>query len=128
MSATKLGYKATPRPMVVKQGSTLRIKLTFTNPNGSARDMNSKTFTSQVRSLPSSSTISASFTFDMTSASSGIVYATLAGADTAALTVGDSITGKSAQFYYDMRYSEGGIDTYFIPLSSLTIEPRVTRS
>ena len=128
MSATKLGYKATPRPMVVKQGSTLMLKLTFTNPDGSARDMSAKTFTSQVRALPSSATVSASFTFDMASASSGIVYASLAGADTAALSVGDSLTGKSAQYYYDMRYTESGVDTYFIPLSSLTIEPRVTRS
>jgi hypothetical protein len=128
MSKTKLGYKATPQPMVVKQGSTLTLKLTFTNPDGSDRDMSGKTFTSQVRTLPSSSTVSASFSFDMTNASSGIVLASLAGSATAALTVGDSITGQSAQYYYDMRYTEAGVDTYFIPMSSLQIEPRVTRS
>jgi hypothetical protein len=114
--------------MVVKQGSTLRIKLTFTNPDGTARDMSGKTFTGQVRVLPSSSTVSASFTFDTDSAASGIVYASLAGSETAALSVGDSITGQLAQYYYDMRYTESSEDTYFIPMSSLQIEPRVTRS
>jgi hypothetical protein len=128
MSRTKLGYKATPQPMIVKQGSTLTIKLTFTNPDGSARNMSSKTFTGQVRTLPSSATVSASFSFDMTDAASGIVYASLAGSATAALSVGDSITGQSAQYYYDMRYTESSVDTYFIPMSSLQIEPRVTRS
>jgi hypothetical protein len=128
MSRTKLGYKATPQPMIVKQGSTLTIKLTFANPDGSARNMSSKTFTGQVRTLPSSATVSASFSFDMTDAASGIVYASLAGSATAALSVGDSITGQSAQYYYDMRYTESSVDTYFIPMSSLQIEPRITRS
>ena len=128
MSRTKLGYKATPQPMVVKQGSTLQLKLTFTNPNGTARNMSGKTFTGQVRTLPSSATVSASFSFDMTNAANGIVLASLAGSATAALSVGDSITGQSAQYYYDMRYTESSEDTYFIPMSSLQIEPRVTRS
>jgi hypothetical protein len=114
--------------MVVKQGATLTIKLTFTNTDGSARDMSSKTFTGQVRSLPSSSNVAASFSFDMAQAASGVVFATLAGSVTAAMSVGDSITGQSAQYYYDMRYTESSVDTYFIPLSPLQIEPRVTRS
>jgi hypothetical protein len=128
MSRTKLGFKATPLPMVAKQGSSLTIKLSFAKKDGTPRDMSAKTFTGQVRKLPSSATVEASWSFDTSQASSGIVFATLAGSATAALDVGDSIVGELAQYYYDMRHSEGGVDVYFISMSSLQIEPRVTRS
>lgn len=95
---------------------------------GEVIDVSSETFTGQVRKLPSSSTVSASFTFDTTQAASGIVFAILAGSATASLPAGDVLGSKDGQYFYDIRRTKDGVDKYPIPLSPLNLEPRVTRS
>jgi hypothetical protein len=125
----QIGYRNKPLPMRVKQGATITIRMFFKNTiTGESIDVSSETFTGQVRKLPSSATVSASFSFDLSQASSGIVFATLAGSSTASLPAGDVLGSKDGQYFYDIRRTKDGVDKYPIPLSPLTLEPRVTRS
>lgn len=127
--AKPIGYRNEPLPLRVKQGSTLTLRLVFkSTETGQAIDVSGETFTGQVRKLPSSATVSASFSFDTTQAASGIVFAILAGSSTASLGAGDVLGSEAGQYYYDIRRTKDGVDKYPIPLSPLTLEPRVTRS
>jgi hypothetical protein len=111
--------------MHVKQGSTLSYRLEFKS-NNLPVDMSGITFSGQIRKTALSSTVQASWSFDTTDASQGVIIATLSGTDTAGLTTGESINNENSQFWYDMRYTASSEHVYFLE-GPLTLIRRVTR-
>ena len=122
---TPLGHLVPQRRMHVKQGSTLSYRLEFKS-NNLPVDMSGITFSGQIRKTALSSTVQASWSFDTTDASQGVIIATLSGTDTAGLTTGESINNENSQFWYDMRYTASSEHVYFLE-GPLTLIRRVTR-
>lgn len=126
MSNTPIGHSVTERKLVVKQGSTLSLVLTFRDSAGDLMNLTGFTFTGQVRKTALASSVAASFSFDTSQAATGVITATLAGTDTASMTVGETQRSEDSQYWYDLRYVSGGISTYFLE-GPLTLNRRVTR-
>lgn len=121
-----LGYKVKNYTFLAKQGADESITLTFTDEDGTALNLTGYTFTGQVRPAALSATLSASFTFDTTNATTGIIIATLAGPATASLSPGENTRDNASIFYYDMRYTVSSVSTYFLQ-GQLILDRRVTR-
>lgn len=126
MPKRNLGFQSVAYPMIVKQGSSLTIKLKFADSSGNPKNMSGYTFAGHVRKKPSSATIEANWNFDLSSASIGEVFATLPGSETDSMSIGESKESEASQFFWDLRYSKDGVDN-FTPMSPLTIEPRITK-
>jgi hypothetical protein len=124
----KLGFKIAPVTVTVKQGAPYTIKFEFKNADGTSRNVSAKTFAAQIRKLPSAADPAiASWTFDTTDAATGIVLATISGASTASLPVGETAKSPESQYYWDAKMSQSGVDTFIIPMSPFIVEPRITR-
>jgi hypothetical protein len=114
-SPTSFGHIPTKKQLNICQGSTLSLSLTFRDSAGALLNLTGYTFRGQIRSPALSTTISASFTFDTSSAASGVIGVSLTDTQTMSLTAGESINSTESKYQYDMEYVQpGGSVTRFL--------------
>ena len=124
-----LGFKLSPVTLTVKQGAPHTLEFIFTDDDGDPYSVAGRTFSAHVRKAPSAKDpVSASFTWDTTNSASGIVYATISGAATENLSVGDTKRHIESQYVWDAKMVVDGEDVYLVPLSPFILEPRVTNT
>lgn len=81
-------------------------------------DVSARTYTSQVRPSADSTTVTATFTVDMTSAAAGVIVLRLAD------TVTDDLSGG---YVWDLQQDTGGVIRTLIT-GDFTVNPDVTRA
>jgi hypothetical protein len=125
----KLGFKRTQVTLTVKQGSPHTLQFVFTDADGVAYSVAGRTFSAHVRKTPNAADpVEAAFTWDTSSAASGIVLGTISGAATENLSVGETAKDPESRYVWDAKMTQDGDDVYFVPLSPFIIEPRVTNT
>jgi hypothetical protein len=125
----KIGFKLTPVTLTVKQGAPHTLRFVFTDADGVVYSVAGRTFSAQIRKTPNAADpVEAAFTWDITSAASGIVLGTISGAATENLAVGDTAKDPESRYVWDAKMTEDGDDVYIVPLSPFILEPRVTKT
>lgn len=107
------------RDIDIYRGDDFAHTVTITNTAGSAIDVSGRTYTSQLRRYPDSSSVAATFTVAMGSASSGVVVFSLADTVTSALEPGP--------YSYDIQQDNGGTLTTLLA-GKATVTADVTRA
>ena len=107
------------RDIDIYRGDDFSHTVTITNTAGSAIDVSGRTYTSQLRRYPDSSTVAATFTVAMGSAATGVVVFTLADTVTAGLEPGP--------YRYDIQQDNGGTLTTLLA-GQATVSADVTRA
>jgi hypothetical protein len=107
------------RDIDIYRGDNFAHTVTITNTAGSAIDVSGRTYTSQLRRYPDSSTVAATFTVSMASAVTGVVVFSLANTVTASLDPGP--------YHYDIQQNNGGTLTTLLA-GRATLAADVTRA
>lgn len=106
-------------PLTIRTGDTEQISLTLQNQDGSAVNIAGRTYSSQVRSRPDSSSAIATFACEVVGdGSTGQIICTLSSATTAALSPGYGV--------FDLQESASGVVTTLLA-GNVTIVQDVTR-
>jgi hypothetical protein len=105
--------------ITIQQGASFAKTLTLKDSNNAVINVSGDTFSGQVRKLHSSTDIEATFTFDVSNGSNGIVTWTLTAAQTRAMG-----TGK---FVYDVEWNKAGGDVVRLIEGVADTTPEVTR-
>lgn len=124
---SSFGHNPTVKQLNICQGSSLSLRLTFTNSAGTALNLTGYTFRGQIRPEALSATITESFNFDTALASTGIIDVSLTATETAAITAGESKKDTSSLYWYDMEYVQPGGDVIRFIEGPCVINRNVTR-
>ena len=106
------------RDITVYQGDTYVHEIRIQNSSNTAININSRTYTGQIRKRRSSDDISAIFTTNIIDAANGVVVFSLSTSDTASL--------RSGGYVYDFQETNSGIVTTLLT-GNLTVVGEVTR-
>jgi hypothetical protein len=91
------------RDIDIYRGDNFMHTVTIQDDQGAPVNVSGRTFTSQLRRYPDSSTVAATFTVSMTSAATGVVVFQLSDTTTASLDPGP--------YRYDIQQNNGGTIT-----------------
>lgn len=124
---SSFGHNPTVKQLNICQGSSLSLRLTFTNSANAAIDLTGYTFRGQIRPEALSATITETFNFDTSLASTGIIDVSLTSSETAAITAGESKKDTTSLYWYDMEYVQPGGDVTRFIEGPCVINRNVTR-
>lgn len=102
----------------ITRGDTETIVVTVTSDGSTPINITGRTYTAQIRSIPDSSTVKASFTCAVTNGSGGVVTCTLAAADSALLSAGN--------YFWDLQENASGVISTLLS-GTVTVLADVTR-
>lgn len=117
--------------ITIKQGATFRLDITIRDSNNAPINLTGHVFRGQIRPLPQSTDIEASFSFQVLDqvTDTGKVVATISAADTSAINVQDSSKPdrRITTFCYDIESeAPGGVVSRWLE-GLANISPEVTR-
>ena len=107
------------RDISIYRGDDFAHTVTIQNTAGSAINVSGRTYASQLRRYPDTSTVAATFAVSMTNAATGVVVFSLADTVTAGLEPGP--------YAYDIQQDNGGTITTLLA-GRATVEADVTRA
>lgn len=107
------------RDIDIFRGDDFTHTVTIQDANGAPINVSGRTYTSQLRRYPDSSSIAATFTVTMTNAATGVVVFSLPDATTSALAPGE--------YRYDIQQDNGGTITTLLA-GTATVAADVTRA
>jgi|TARA_Y100000052_G_C2945047_1_gene83233 hypothetical protein len=106
--------------LTIEQGATFERTITIKDSANAAINISSDSFAGQVRKRHQSATAEASFTFNITDGTNGIVVATISSTNTGTMAPGD--------FVYDIEWTKGSDSSVTRLLEgTATVTPQVTK-
>lgn len=111
-----------------KKGATWDFPIFMKNEDGSAMDLTGWSARGQVRKLPNSTAITASFSCTVTPAT-GRIDAVMAASVTTGIKCGDAVSDDESLYYYDFERYQGDPEVVRkdLPCGKLYVVPEVTR-
>ncbi len=129
MSLPKISTRGEILDVDMKQGATLSVEHTLTNPAGTGRfDLTGCQLRGQVRKTALSSTVVASFNTSINSpATAGVYQFWLTDEQTAAIPCGEKPTEDASQYVYDIEIEEPNGDVRCVLEGRIFVIAGITR-